>query len=146
MIYIHCALLSMYIDSSVKSKKLLKRCSHSEEVYNGSMKTMIYPQYYTVEPPNNGHIGSRSFVRCREVSLSGRLTHNLDLPLRTLYRLLRILVAIATWPELLNFGSIKRRYYAVVSSVHTPSLVREGVAFSLSALRGFFVQPQSFWA
>ena len=43
---------------------------------------------HTVEPPNNGHIGSRPFVRCREVSLSGRLTHNLDLPLRTLYRLL----------------------------------------------------------
>ena len=39
----------------------------------------------TVEPPNNGHIGSRPFVRCREVSLSRRLTHSLDLPLSTLY-------------------------------------------------------------
>ena len=43
---------------------------------------------YTVEPLNNGRIGSRPFVRCREVSLSGRLTHNLVQPLSTLYRLL----------------------------------------------------------
>ena len=58
-----------------------------------------------MEPPNNGHIGSRPFVRCREVSLAGRLTHNLVLPLTTLYRLLlkHILVAITTWPKLFEF-------------------------------------------
>ena len=47
---------------------------------------MEYSITYTVEPPNNGHIGSTPFVRCREVSLSGRLTHNLVLPIRTIYR------------------------------------------------------------
>ena len=45
---------------------------------------MLMYSRYTVEPPNNGHIGSRPFVCCREVSLSGRLTHNLVQPLSTL--------------------------------------------------------------
>ena len=35
--------------------------------------TIVSVDKYTVEPPNNGHIGSRPFVCCREVSLSGRL-------------------------------------------------------------------------
>ena len=48
----------------------------------------VYMYMYTVEPPNNGRIGSRPFVRCREVSLSGRLAHNLVLPLSTIYQLL----------------------------------------------------------
>ena len=51
-----------------------------------------------MEPPNNGHIGSRPFVHCREVSLSGRLTHNLVLLLIILYRLL-----LKHWPELFEF-------------------------------------------
>ena len=64
-------------------------CVNTERAVVCSIHLYIHTQYCsTVEPPNNGHIGSRPFVRCREVSLSGRLTHNLVLPLSTIYQLL----------------------------------------------------------
>ena len=34
---------------------------------------MYYIMCYTVEPPNNGHIGDEHFVHCSEVEMYGQL-------------------------------------------------------------------------
>ena len=55
-----------------KVERKMKRCL--DIIYKD-----VHIHTYTVEPPNNGHIGSGTFVRYSEVSLSRRVLLNCSL-------------------------------------------------------------------